>query len=182
MKRFYSILYRLTGWLFPDSYYYIRFGRGRVHIKLGLIWRRFLVSKFVDAGRNINIERCANINRNLKIGSNSSVGKKCGLGPDVIIGKDVMMGPEVIIYTRNHKTDRVDIPMRLQGFKEIQGVTIEDDVWIGRRVIILPGVRVGRGSVLAAGAVVTKDVPDFTIVAGNPAQVVKSRVKVLNER
>ena len=66
--------------------------------------------------------------------------------------------------------------MRLQGFKEIQGVTIEDDVWIGRRVIILPGVRVGRGSVLAAGAVVTKDVPDFTIVAGNPAKVVKSRI------
>lgn len=176
MKRLFSILYRLTGGLLPDSYYYINFRGYRIHVSVGLHWRRFLVTKFVEAGHDVNIERFANINRNLKIGANSSVGKNCGLGPDVVIGKDVMMGPEVIIYTRNHETRRIDIPMRLQGFKEIQGVTIEDDVWIGRRVIILPGVRVGRGSVLAAGAVVTKDVPDFTIVAGNPAKVVKSRI------
>ncbi|MEV7663036.1 DapH/DapD/GlmU-related protein [Paenarthrobacter sp. NPDC089316] len=54
-------------------------------------------------------------------------------------------------------------------------VVIEDDVWIGARAIILPGVRVGRGSVVAAAAVVTKSVPPFSVVAGNPARVVKSR-------
>ncbi len=65
--------------------------------------------------------------------------------------------------------------MDQQGFAEEKPVVIEDDVWIGSRVTILPGVTIGRGSVVGAAAVVTKDVPPYSVVAGNPAKVVKTR-------
>ncbi len=86
-----------------------------------------------------------------------------------------MMGPDVVILTQNHKFDRLDIPMLEQGFKDEQPVTICDDVWIGVRAIILPGVTVGKGAIIAAGAVVTKDVCEYAIVGGNPARVIKMR-------
>ncbi|ASM48732.1 chloramphenicol O-acetyltransferase [Pseudoalteromonas espejiana DSM 9414] len=87
-----------------------------------------------------------------------------------------MMGPEVVVYTRNHAIDRVDIPMCQQGFKEIAPVYIEDDVWIGRRVIILPGVSIGKGCVLGAGSVIAKDIPPYSIVVGNPGKVIRNRL------
>ncbi|MBQ1412352.1 MAG: transferase, partial [Clostridia bacterium] len=93
----------------------------------------------------------------------------------VIIGKNVMMGSDCVIYVRNHRFDRTDIPMMKQGFTEEEPVIIEDDVWIGGRVSILPGVRIGTGAVIAAGAVVTKDVESYSVVGGNPARVIKKR-------
>lgn len=132
---------------------------------------------FLYCGKNVNIEPLANFGFGFKIrlGNNSSIGLESKLQGDIRIGDNVMMGPEVMIWTRNHCFNRVDIPMRLQGFSEDKPVLIEDDVWIGARVIILPGVRIGRGAILGAGAVVAKDVPDYAIVGGNPAKVIKSR-------
>lgn len=92
------------------------------------------------------------------------------------IGSHVMMGPEVYIYTQNHNFSRIDIPMDQQGWTEEKPVTIDDDVWIGARVTILPGVIIGKGSIIGASAVVTKDVPPYSVVAGNPAVVVKKRI------
>lgn len=86
-----------------------------------------------------------------------------------------MMGPDVMIFTSNHETSRTDTPMRLQGTAKIKPVTIGDDVWIGARVIILPGVTIGQGAILAANAVVTKDVPEYAVVGGNPAKLIKFR-------
>jgi len=86
-----------------------------------------------------------------------------------------MMGPQVIFYTRNHTFSRTDIPMSEQGFEPTRPITICDDVWIGVRAMFLPGVTVGRGAIIGAGAVVTKDVPEWAIVAGNPARVVRFR-------
>lgn len=91
------------------------------------------------------------------------------------IGKHVMMGPEVLIYTQNHDFSRTDIPMDQQGWSKERPVVIEDDVWIGSRVTILPGVIIGRGSIVGASAVVTKSFPPYSVIAGNPASVVKSR-------
>jgi maltose O-acetyltransferase len=65
--------------------------------------------------------------------------------------------------------------MRLQGIKKAQPVSIEDDVWIGARVIILPGVRIGQGSIIGAGAVVAKNIPSYSICVGNPARIIRSR-------
>lgn len=103
------------------------------------------------------------------------MGYACEINNGVRIGKNVMMGPYVLIYTQNHCTCNADIPMREQGMLNIQPVTIEDDVWIGGRVCILPGVTIGHGSVIGACAVVSKDVPPYSVVVGNPGRVVKSR-------
>ena len=86
-----------------------------------------------------------------------------------------MMGTDVTIITRNHRFDRTDIPMMEQGFEEERPVYIGNDVWIGDRALILPGVHVGDGSIIAAGAVVTKDVPPHSIVAGVPARKIRER-------
>ncbi len=86
-----------------------------------------------------------------------------------------MMGPEVVIFTTDHAFSDVGRPMREQGMRAVRAVTIEDDVWIGQRAMILPGVTIGRGSVIAAGAVVVKDVPPFCVVGGNPAKILRTR-------
>jgi len=86
-----------------------------------------------------------------------------------------MMAPDVIILSKNHEYGSLDRPMRAQGEQAEKPVIIGDDVWIGTRVVILPGVNVGKGAILAAGAVVTKDVPEYAIVGGNPARFIKSR-------
>lgn len=135
---------------------------------------------FKYAGRNINIEKGAyfGTGSEIEIGDNSGIGVDCQIYQPVKIGNDVMMGPEVTVLTRNHRLDRLDIPMTQQGYLPYQKVTICDDVWIGTRAIILPGVTVGKGSVIGAGAIVTKDVPEYAIVGGNPAKVLKYRLDV----
>ena len=86
-----------------------------------------------------------------------------------------MMGQDCLIYTENHKYDRIDCTIDQQGYQEARPVVIGDDVWIGGRVIILPGVTIGNGAILGAGAVVTHDVPSYAIVGGNPAKIIKYR-------
>jgi maltose O-acetyltransferase len=113
----------------------------------------------------------------VEIGDNSGLGVDCHVPVDIRIGSDVMMGPQVLIIGRsqNHKFDDVSIPMRLKGYQDALPVVIEDDVWLGVRVIVLPGIRIGRGVVIGAGAVVTKDVPPFAICVGNPARIIRFR-------
>ncbi|MEV6371705.1 acyltransferase [Micromonospora musae] len=96
------------------------------------------------------------------------------------IGDNVMFGPEVTIRGGNHRVDQVGVPMIAVGKdpgdeEHDRGVAIGDDVWIGTRAIILHGVTVGRGAVIGAGAVVTRPVPPYAIVAGSPARVVRLR-------
>jgi len=126
-------------------------------------------------GRDVNIERGSVFSHTVEIGDHSGIGLRSSLQGKVIIGNDVMMGPECMIYARNHAFDRTDVPMRMQGFAPEQPVVIGDDVWIGGRVTILPGVSIGNGAVIGAGAVVTKDVPPYAIVGGNPARILKYR-------
>ena len=127
--------------------------------------------------KNVNIEKGANFGRGngIEIGDNSGIGINCEVRGPLEIGKDVMMGPEVRIMTSSHNTSQTDIPMCQQGHLPKRKVTICDDVWIGTRVIILPGVTIGKGAIIGAGAVVTKDVPEYAVVAGVPAKVIKYR-------
>lgn len=108
------------------------------------------------------------------IGSGSGLGINCSVHGPLKIGDNVMMGPNVTILTHTHIIDRTDIPMGQQGMR-IAEVVIGNDVWIGMRVIIMPGIKIGDGAVIGAGAVVTKDVPDFAIVGGVPAKIIKYR-------
>lgn len=142
-------------------------------------FRNFLVRGYIKyAGKDINIGRHAKIHKNTSIGDHSGIGFGCEINDSVTIGQKVMMGPEVVIYTRNHNTQNPDIPMCEQGMGELKPVVIEDDVWIGARVCILPGVTVGTGSVLGACTVISKDVPPYSVVVGNPGKIIKNRKEI----
>jgi maltose O-acetyltransferase len=132
---------------------------------------------FKKSGKNINVEKGAffGTGSKIEIGDNSGIGINCQLWGPVKIGKDVLMGPEVTIITASHKFDRIDIPIRHQGRHPDSPVLISDDVWIGTRAIILPGITVGQGAIIGAGAIVTKDVPAYSIVGGNPAKIIRYR-------
>lgn len=160
------ILYKLTAAGLPISQ---RMGLAK---KLRVFWAR----KIATCGKNINIEKNAYFTPGLVLGDNSGVGINCEVYGPVTIGTDVMMGPDVVIYTSGHRFDRTDIPMVEQGSTEEKMVTIGNDVWIGRRAIIMPGVTVGDGCVIGAGAVVTKDIPPYSVVGGVPAKVLKKRM------
>jgi maltose O-acetyltransferase len=131
---------------------------------------------FAKCGKNVNVEHGADFGsgRYIQIGNNSGLGIKCFIG-EVIIGNNVMMGPDVIILSAHHKVDSIDVPMREQGRSSPHPVIIGDDVWIGARAIFLPGCTIGKGAIIGAGAVVTKDVPDYAVVGGNPARIIRHR-------
>lgn len=134
---------------------------------------------FTECGKNVNIERGANFGSglgfNLKIGSNSGIGINCTLPREIEIGENVMMGPECFFLSANHEYKNTNVPMRIQGNSGHKKTIIEDDVWIGRQVLIMPGRTIKKGSIVAAGCVLTKDFPEYSIIGGNPSRLIKSR-------
>lgn len=134
---------------------------------------------FRHMGKDVNVETLAyfGTGEELVIGDRSGLGNNCRCVGPIHIGCDVMMGPDVVILTHNHRMDDVHRPMREQGYSPSETVTIEDDVWIGTRAIIMPGLTIGRGSVIGANAVVTRDVPRYAMVAGVPAKILKYRTE-----
>lgn len=162
------ILYHIIGKRLPVSYSKLSFGSKRI---------RYLLAKGILAkcGKNVNIERGAVFSSRIEIGDNSGIGVNATIVGKTIIGNNVLMGPWCIIYTRNHCFENADKLIREQGYCVEDTVYIGNDVWIGGRVIILPGVRIGNCAVIGAGAVVTKDVPDYSVVGGNPAKIIKWR-------
>lgn len=138
--------------------------------------RSFIVRGFASsAGCKIDIQKNATLSPSLVIGNHSGIGANAIIGRGTIIGDNVMMGPDCYIYTRNHEFSRTDIPMNQQGMRDFEPVIIGNDVWIGARVTILPGVKIGNGCIIGAGSVVTKDIPDYAIGGGNPARILKFR-------
>lgn len=135
---------------------------------------------FKHCGKNINIENSAYIGngKRLSIDDFSGIGSHFFVqNTNLKIGKYVMMGEEVMIIGGGHNTERIDIPMGAQGDLPVSDLVICDDVWIGSRVTILGKVnRIGKGCIIGAGSVVTKEVPDYAIVAGNPAKIIKYRI------
>lgn len=167
MRKVWMVLYNLFFRQFPESIS----GAG-----IGSRLRRFAVQQFIkECGKKPSIGVGARIHKNTIIGDFSGIGRNCELMNGVIIGNHVMMGPDCYICTENHEFSDTSVPMRMQGMRERESVTIEDDCWIGARVIILPGVVIGKGSVIGAGAVVAKSIPPFSVVVGNPARIVKTR-------
>ncbi|MEK5204714.1 DapH/DapD/GlmU-related protein [Bacillus sp. FSL R10-2789] len=140
--------------------------------------KNYLLKKFFyHVGKNTNIRPNIYVSngKNITIGNNSGIGERAYLQDvdQIIIGNDVLMASEVAIYTANHKSNKGKL-IREQGLYT-KKVIIEDDVWIGTRVIILPGVKIGQGAIIGAGAVVAKDVDPYTVVGGVPARVISER-------
>ena len=107
------------------------------------------------------------------LGEKAFVNFNCTIldGAKVTIGARALIGPDCGIYTPEHP---IDWQERNSGIERLKPVTIGEDCWIGGHVTILPGVTIGARSIVAAGSVVVKDVPEGVMVAGNPARVVKS--------
>src|SRR5690606_13730549 len=102
-------------------------------------------------------------------------------GGGVTIGEWVGIGPDSKIWSVNHRFEDPETPLLLQGYEK-QPVVIEDDVWLGANVFIAPGVTIGRGTIVAAGSVVNKNIPAFALVCGNPGRVIGWRKKPESSR
>lgn len=113
----------------------------------------------------------------LNMADNVAISPGCHIGADhgrIDIGRHVAVGPGTVIRAANHRFDRHDVPIMQQGHSP-GSIVIEDDVWIGANCVITPDVRIGRGAVVGAGAVVTRSVAPFSIAGGVPAREIGRR-------
>jgi acetyltransferase-like isoleucine patch superfamily enzyme len=142
--------------------------RGRVRMDI-------LPFNSFSLGENSIIEDFSTINNGVGpviIGSNSLIGmSNVVIGP-VTIGNDVIIAQNIVISALNHSYEDISLPIHKQSVIT-RPVIIEDECWIGANSVITAGVTIGRHSVVAAGSVVTKDVPPLSVVAGNPARLLK---------
>jgi len=160
------------------------FSRGLILIRL--VWRRFgmilLRPAFRKCGKRVLFDPADHFNfENVELGDYVSIGKGAtflATESRIILGNKVLLGPNVTIIGGNHNTSVVGKYMYDVLEKrpcDDQDVIIEEDVWIGANAIILKGVTIRRGAIVAAGALVNKDVPPYSIVAGVPARVIRLR-------
>lgn len=143
--------------------------------------RGILLGDNVTIAKHTTIQ-CTGVVRSLGegliVGHNSAIGAYSFIGAQggVTIGVNVIMGPRVSFHAENHNYTDTSKPIRLQGESRV-GIVVEDDCWVGANSTILDGVYIGKGTVVAAGSVVTKDVPPYVIVAGIPARIIKQRMQ-----
>jgi len=130
--------------------------------------------RLVYLGNRTNIHRNAVVWGELTTGTDNDIGPGSCVFGKVVMGNNIMIAPNVMIAGGNHGMKKKDLPMMWQQC-DVRGIYIHNDVWIGANVVIVDGVTIGKGSVLAAGSVVVSNVPDYAVVAGNPAKVKKYR-------
>lgn len=139
----------------------------------------------IQIGQNVTIARgaslvctgvIANKGKGIIIGNNCAVGAQSFLAGQggIKIGNDVIIGPGVRIFSENHNYNEIEISIRKQG-ETRKGIIIEDNCWIGANAVILDGIRIGKGTVIAAGSVVTNSIDQNKVAAGVPAKVIKIR-------
>ena len=131
----------------------------------------------ISAGKNVYCAAyCrASRGRTIRLGDNFYMGFGCHLGANIDAGDDVMFASTVAVVGGDHRIDYIEGPIRDSGREDFKTATFGDGCWVGHGAIILHGVNVGAGAVVAAGAVVTKNVEPFSVVAGNPAKLVRYR-------
>jgi acetyltransferase-like isoleucine patch superfamily enzyme len=122
------------------------------------------------------------ISRDLVAHEHTFLGMGSWVGPGVELNAYAMVAPHVAFVGADHRFDVAGVPIMFSGREELPKTVVQRDVWIGFGATILSGVTIGRGAIVAAGAVVTKDVPPYTIVAGVPARPIGRRFKDDAER
>ncbi|OFY09138.1 MAG: acetyltransferase [Bacteroidetes bacterium GWE2_42_24] len=126
-------------------------------------------------GEDSTIEDFCTINNgvgDVLIGDRTRIGMSNVLIGPVTIGNDVIFAQNIVLSGLNHSYQDITIPIHKQGVSR-QEITVEDEVWIGANCVVVAGVTIGKHSVIAAGSVVTKDVPPYSVVVGNPGRVIK---------
>lgn len=146
-----------------------------------LKWRKYSFGKNFHAGRGVFLYA----KNNICIGDNFYIGRFSQIECDAEIGNNVLFANKVALVGRyDHHFEQIGTPIRLASqirdkdynWKGLYSrVIIEDDVWIGYGSTIMSGVRIGKGSIVAAGSVIVKDVEPYSIVGGNPARFIKKR-------
>jgi len=141
--------------------------------------------QFISIGDNVTIGRGADIYVHpthsdlkefiIRIGNNVHIGSHniIGARKSIVLEDNVLIGPHVMIGDHSHHYEDIDIPIKLQQATEGSSVRIERDSWIGANVFVLPGVTIGRHSVVGANSVVNRDIPSYSVAVGGPARVMK---------
>lgn len=160
---------------------YVFIGGQLPHYQCGYRWpissriRQFCARlMFVSCGRDVDIGRKISFSSNVEMGNSSGIGDFAHIQGKLKIGNHVMIAPRCAFIASDHNIEDTNTPMNLQGTTS-GCITIEDDVWIGYGCTVLNNVQIGHGAVIAAGAVVTRNVPPLTIVGGVPARKIKCR-------
>ncbi len=145
-----------------------------------------LCSEGICFGDNVTISRGVmvrpssyyggDLGKGLVMGNNSSIGPYgyVGCSGKIIIGNNVMFGPKCSLFAENHIFSDVKTSIKSQGVKQ-KGIVIEDDCWIGSNVIILDGVTIGKGSVIGAGTIITKSIPECSVVVDRREKEIRER-------
>jgi len=160
---YYLIFSNLPNYAFPGGKFYnwLRISSLRNIIKLGKNCR-IMKKVYVGNGNKIEIGNFCRINENVRL-------------DNVRIGNHVMIGRESILLGKMHEFRDTNIPMEQNLSNDSKPTIIEDDVWLGLRVIVMPGVMIRKGTIVGAAAVITKDTEEYGIYAGIPAKLIKKR-------
>ena len=146
-----------------------------------MYWRR-LRMRLRHIHKTCFVEHGSIISRDLAAGAYSYISSGCLVWPNVEIGAYTMLGPNVSIVGGDHVYTTPGTPMYFAGRPPLRRTVIESDVWLGCGSIVMTGVRIGRGAIVAAGAVVTRDVPPYEIHGGVPARRIGMRFASEEER
>jgi galactoside O-acetyltransferase len=147
------------------------------------IYEKVTISGFenIELGSNVVFIENSYISANdgyIIIGDNFGINRNSLLWASygkIIIGNDCSIAPNCVLRAANHTFDNLNIPIREQGHTYGE-IVIEDDVWIASNCVITANTKIGKGSIIGAGAVVTKDVEPYSIMGGVPAKLIKKRV------
>lgn len=168
MKRFWLLFYYLVAQKLPSSWWPM--GRYANWVRV------FVVGNIINIGKNCRFQKGVYFGS----GDGISIGDNCQINElvrmdNVTIGNNVMVAREVVFLGKMHESSSIELPMTEQGVKDVASTIVEDDVWLGLRVVVMPGVVLKKGSIIAAGAVVTKSTEPYSVYAGIPAKKIKSR-------
>ena len=132
-------------------------------------WNKF------ELGEDSIIEDFSAINNGVGsviIGDRTKIGLSNTIIGPVTIGNDIRLAQNITLSGLNHNYEDVSLPIHVQGVSTAQ-IVIEDETWIGANVVVVAGVTIGKHSIVAAGSIITKDIPPYSVVVGNPARVLK---------